>query len=143
MLYLADTTVLIGNLKGRVTAKEYVRKVMQGEIEAHISSITVAEIYHGMKKAKDPRLEETLTMLSFFPVEEVTEEIAAEGGTLFAIFGHYMGKCNPEDKRQILDALIAATAKLKGMTLITSNYKHFEQIEKNGHISCEPYSDPV
>lgn len=138
MSYIADTTLLIDYLRGREKATEYVSKIIDGEIVAYISVITEAEIFCGMK---DEEMVDVLSLLSHFTVEDVDSIIAQTGGTFYHDYGQYMGKSSEEDKRPLLDALIAATAKKLNKILITRNYKHFKPLEDAGHITCEPYKE--
>jgi len=144
MYYLADTTIIIGYLRNKPKSIEYINKVLDGEITISISTITEAEVFCGLKKDLSSMLE-TLAVLSFCKKENVTSNIAREGGKLYRDYGHYMGKSNgednEEDKRPLLDAIIAATAKSKNLTLLTENYKHFKQLEKSGHIKCQEYKE--
>jgi len=138
MSYLADTTLFIDYYRKVPKAKEYIDKLRQRKISISISVITESEIWVGIKNDKEMLYWEAL--LSFITKIPVNSEIAREAGVLYRRYGHYMGKVHPNDLRHLPDALIAATAKITGKKLITSNYSHFKQLEWDGHISCESYS---
>ncbi|MCJ7563139.1 MAG: PIN domain-containing protein [Candidatus Aminicenantes bacterium] len=137
MSYLFDTTVLIGYFHRQKESETYIAKIMDGILQASISSVTIAEVYSGIRRDDISRIDQTEAILSFFQIEDVTDEIAKEGGKLFNAYRHQMGQKCIDDKGPLLDAMIAATAKIRKMILTTNNYCHFKPMEDDGHIKCE------
>jgi predicted nucleic acid-binding protein len=133
MSYLADTTIPLGYLKDQPKPTEYIDKIKNGEMIFHLSAISVAEIYHGERRGHPERLLRIVNLLTYFKREEVTHEIAQEAGYICSEF--VMGKKDGEDKNPLFDAIIAATAKLKKLVLVTENKKHFGPLIEKGFIS--------
>jgi predicted nucleic acid-binding protein len=109
---LLDTDVLIDFLRGNAQAK---RAILDLDM-AFISTISVAELYAGVRSAKEvPALHALIQELT---VLEVTRAVAQTAGEIKAQFFPSHGVGLP-------DALIAATAQSKGLSLLTLNVKHF------------------
>ena len=138
MSYLADSTLLLDYYRKSDQAKQYIEKIQSGEITVSISVITEGEIWVGIKNENE--LFFWMALLEFVERIEVNSEIARKAGEIYKNYGHYMGKENKEDFRFMGDAYIAATCHLLNRTLITRNYKHFKQLEKQKLIKCEAYS---
>jgi predicted nucleic acid-binding protein len=92
-----------------------------------ISAITLAELQHGLRRARTPAqqhqrrtfLNEVLETLQIIPVDE---QIALRVGTLdaeMAISG---------ERVDLADLIIAATAIETDSALVTHNLRHFERI---------------
>jgi predicted nucleic acid-binding protein len=138
MSYLADTTLLIDYYRGNIKAKTYFQKLKSGKINFSISVVTEAEIWCGIKNNKE--LLSWLATLDLMGKVDVNSEIARKAGEIYKDYGHYMGKTSQEDLRHMVDAFIAATCVVLNKILITSNYKHFKQLESRGLIACESYT---
>jgi predicted nucleic acid-binding protein len=109
---LIDTDVLIDFLRGQQQATRLVLALDT----CYVSSISVAELYAGVRNNKElPALRALLDDVSILAVDGA---IAARAGELKAAFypSHGLG---------LPDALIAATAKIQGLSLLTLNVKHF------------------
>ena len=81
-----------------------------------ISTITISELYAGVREGRERETLETL--ISKLDVIEVTEAIAVAGGLFQRRYlkSHGVG---------LADAVIAATAQVSGLKLVTLNQKHF------------------
>ncbi len=113
---LVDTDVMVDYLRGRDKATRFLKK---HGARAILSSITVAELYAGVKGNEE---ESTLdNIVSLFQVVSVTPEIAKAGGLLKRDFGksHGVG---------LADAIVAATALTANADLATLNVKHFPML---------------
>jgi len=113
---LIDTDVLIDYLRGYPQSVEY----LEGLTDIpYVSALTVAELFAGVKGNKEKEKLESL--IETFSVIELNRESARLGGLFLRDHGksHGVG---------LADALIAATAKLHGLTLITLNIKHFPML---------------
>lgn len=115
-LLLIDTDVLINYLRGYVDAVTYIESLTDPFL---ISSITVAELYSGVRDGAERTALDIF--ISAFEVVAVDEAIALKGGLYRRDYGksHNVG---------LADALIAATAETKGAVLVTLNRKHFPML---------------
>lgn len=113
---LIDTDVIIDYLRGRVEAVTYIEGLTNPLL---ISTITMAELYAGVREGDERKALETF--LSAFELATVSAEIAIKGG----IYRRDYGKSH---KIGLADALIAATAEVWGATLVTLNKKHFPML---------------
>ena len=111
--FLFDTDVIIDYLRGY---REAVNFFQSFDDDFNVSAITIAELYSGVKDEEEKK--ELEYFVSLFNVIPVSVEIAVEGGYLRQAWyeSHGMG---------LADALIAATAGLNKMHLVSLNEKHF------------------
>lgn len=113
---LIDTDVLIDYLRGKAEAVAFI----DGLADPFAASVvTVAELFAGVREgAERSQLE---AFVSAIDVIEIDAAIAEQGGLFRRDFrkSHATG---------LADALIAATAELRGLTLITLNTKHFPML---------------
>jgi predicted nucleic acid-binding protein len=110
---LIDTDVLIDYLRGRAEAVSYLESLTES---LFIFAITVAELYAGVREgAERIALEQVLSVFNVIPVDEV---VAANGGLIRRDYGksHGVG---------LADAIIASTAEMRKVDLVTLNKKHF------------------
>ena len=113
---LIDTDVLIDYLKANSQAVNFLENLTQLLL---ISSITVAELYAGVREGKERIALDNF--ISAFEIVPVDEKIATLGGLYRRDYGksHGVG---------LADALIAATANIKQAKLVTLNQKHFPML---------------
>jgi predicted nucleic acid-binding protein len=113
---LIDTDVLIDYLRGNSQGIDYLENITGLLL---VSSITVAELYAGVREGKERTALESFIMV--FEVVPVDEKIATLGGLYRRDYGksHGVG---------LADALIAATASIKQAKLVTLNQKHFPMV---------------
>jgi predicted nucleic acid-binding protein len=115
--YLLDTCVLIDVLRSRRQAIAFVEGL---EGEPWVSVVTAAELLAGQRspveRSKIGQLLEELV------VADVVLEIAVLAGTFCRDFRQTHGV-------EIPDALIAATAKVHGVRLVTRNLRHFPMLD--------------
>jgi predicted nucleic acid-binding protein len=115
--FLFDKDVIIDYLRGNKQAIEYFETI---DGEFHLSAITTAELYTGVKGEEERNQLEYF--LSLFDIIPVSKEIETEGGQL-------RQKWHKSHGTGLADALIAATAISKSLTLISLNKKHFGMME--------------
>jgi len=120
--YLIDSDVLIGAYRRDTRSRHWLRAhVDEGQA---VSLISAGEMYEGAEHASNPQLElhairEFLS--SFAPVgldDEVMQRFARERASL-----RRQGRMIAD-----LNLLIAATALVNNLTLVTRNTRHFERI---------------
>ncbi len=115
-LILIDTDVMIDYLRGNEKAVSFLRKHAD---HIALSSITVAELYAGVRNGAE---EETLdALMALFRIVPVTGQNAKLGGLLKRTFGRSRGV-------GLADAIIAATAQLENAELATLNTKHYPML---------------
>lgn len=123
---ILDTTELIRAERARLSVREVMRRLPLDETP-YISVITLAELQHGLRRAKTPTqqlqrsifLNEVIRVLSSIPVDQ---QIALRVGLLdaeMALRG---------ERVDLADLIIAATAIELGLLLVTRNLRHFEHI---------------
>jgi predicted nucleic acid-binding protein len=115
-LLLIDTDVIIDYLRGQADAVTYIESLTNPLL---ISTVTVAELYSGVREGEERTALETF--ISAFELVPVSEEIAVKGGL-------YRRGYSKSHKVGLADALIAATAEVRGATLVTLNTKHFPML---------------
>ena len=117
-MLLIDSTVLIDFLRGKPQAMEFLQNLRE---EAAISALNVAEIMAGRKAgARDENfLQELAARHEVFPVDF---EIAALGG-------QYVREYSNSHGTGVVDALLAATAEIKGCRFVTHNVRHFPMLK--------------
>lgn len=115
-LLLVDTDVLIDYFRGQPNAVGYIEGLTTPFL---ISAVTVAELYSGVREGEERKALDAF--VEAFGAVAVDEEIAAKGGL------HRRDYRKSHDMA-LPDALIAATAEVKGATLVTLNDKHFPML---------------
>ena len=121
MSFLIDTDVCSAYLKqvGTVT-----NRFMQHAGQLHISTITAAELYTWALRAKAPplRLQGLLDLLGEVTVHDLNHDVAREFGRLRS------GFLDAGQAKPVLDLLIAATALVHNLTVVTHNSQDFSGI---------------
>jgi hypothetical protein len=122
MAYLIDTDVLIWHLRGHRPTVDLLRKLAresregEGMVPLGCSVISVFEVRVGMRPKEETATEQLLNSLERYPVDEAIARRAADYYRAFAQRGVTL---------HIADLLIAATAALRRLTLVTYNPGHF------------------
>jgi predicted nucleic acid-binding protein len=116
-LLLVDTDVLIDYFRGQPHAVGYIEGLTTPFL---ISAVTVAELYSGVREGEERKALDAF--VAAFGAVPVDEEIAAKGGL-------YRRDYRKSHDLALPDALIAATAEVKGATLVTLNNKHFPMLK--------------
>ena len=114
---LLDSCIVIDYLREHPPAVRYIRTLAT---EPLLSAVTITEVYVGVRnRAEASRVE---MLVDLFVVLAVDAEIARRGGELRRRFARSHGT-------GLLDALIAATAQIHGVRLVTRNARHFPMLE--------------
>lgn len=114
-MYLIDTDVLIWVLRGNKIYQDFLLKLK----DAHplsISVITIAEIYKNIYPAE---MVKTENVLNEFLNLEVNAAVAKQAGLYWQQFIKRLKNLS------LTDCLIAATASVNNITLVSLNSKHF------------------
>ncbi|MBP1468209.1 type II toxin-antitoxin system VapC family toxin [Candidatus Chloroploca sp. M-50] len=113
---LIDTDVLIDYLRDKQEAVAYVDNLT---VPLFLSVINVAELYAGVRDgAERTKLDAFINAFTIVPLDR---EIGVTGGLYRRDYGKSHGT-------GLADALIAATARLHSLTLVTLNKKHFPML---------------
>jgi len=114
--YLLDTTTIIDHLRGDRKVSSYLEEIgMRGDI-AGCCCINITEVYTGVKEKEKEETDRFVESLYYY---DVTKEIARLAGGLKQ---KYIKKGKT---LAITDVIIAATAMVYGLTLVTKNVKHY------------------
>lgn len=127
MKYMLDTNICVYLIKKKPENVLIKLHSNMGE-GVSISSITLAELMHGVEASAYPErnalaLNQFLSIMDILPFDD---EAAAEYGKICATLrrqGTPIG---------VMDMLIAAHAKAKGLIIVTNNVGEFERIEGLG-----------
>lgn len=114
---LFDTNVLIEYLRGKDEAQTYIDNIQD---VVYMSSISMAELYAGVRKGEESRKLEVF--IETFEVISLNKNIAKIGGL-------YRNQYKLSHGTGLADALIAATAKEIDAQVITFNIKHFPMLD--------------
>lgn len=112
---IIDTNILIDHLKGKLEAREFLKKLIEDDVRILCSVITIIELLSGMQPEEKEQLD---LFLSFFHKLGVDAE-AAE------IAGEYMYEYRKSHGINMADAIIAASARQTGIALYTLNKKRY------------------
>lgn len=122
-MYLLDTNICIYLIKKR--PQQVVMNLKKHTIEQiMISSVTVAELYYGVRKSQYQQKNEDalIQFLSSFELVPFTDEDAFLYGEI---------RTDLEKKGQIIgpyDLQLAAQCLSRGMTIVTNNEKEFSRV---------------
>jgi len=118
MSFLVDTDTCSAYLKGD---RHIWQRFMQYGGRLHLSSITVGELFTWSLRAhaSPKRLQALLDLLTDVTVLDVTVDVSREFGELRAVLLD-AGQGTPD-----MDLLIAATALVHNLTLVTHNVRDF------------------
>jgi hypothetical protein len=115
-MVLLDTTVLVDALRGHSEALRYIEQLPD---RPAISSVTVAELYAGVRVEEEEALHQFISIFNVFPVDASVAQRA----------GYWRRDFGPGHGTSLTDAMIAATAETQGAELATHNTKHFPMLE--------------
>lgn len=119
MAYLVDTNLIIEHSKDVAAAVELLRRLKEKD-DLFCSVISLTEFRVGLERKIRWQMKKVKE--SYFPLN-VTPEIAE-------LAGAYLRKYTPRILRfDISDAIVAATAIVHGLSLVTKNIKHFPMPE--------------
>jgi predicted nucleic acid-binding protein len=110
--FLVDTDVIIEYLRGREQAVGCLES-LEGTL--HVSVITVAELYSGVRDNEQEALEQ---FLNAFDVVAVDMSLARSAGLCRKSY-------QPAYGTGLADAIVAMSAKAVGATLVTFNRRHY------------------
>lgn len=113
--FLVDTDILIDHLRGYPRARAFLEERYRENDDLYCSVITRAELFSGLRPGEEEEVRALLNSLKEIPIDRFVAEEA----------GAYRRKFRRSHQLLLPDALIAASCKVKGSTLVTLNVKHF------------------
>ncbi|MDB5753168.1 MAG: plasmid stability protein stbB-like protein [Ramlibacter sp.] len=126
MRWLLDTCV-VSELARKLPDASVIRWLSQHASEAAMTVVTVGEVQSGIERLAPGRQRNALQHWSDGPCRQCSERIVASDEPVGRTFGRPKASLQAIGKRQDdLDLLIAATATVRQLTLVTRNTRHFE-----------------
>ena len=124
MRYMLDTNICIYAIKHK-PEQVFIRLQEHDPIDICISSVTYAELVHGVEKSKAVEKNRVALALLFANIEIMNfDSLAAESyGKIRADLEKAGTPIGP------LDTMIAGHAKALGYTVVTNNIKEFERVK--------------
>ncbi len=116
--YLIDTNLFIDVLKGK---RQAILQLQALQSTSVVSFVTVGELMQGSRNKNE--LKEINKLMELFEVDYAGPEVIIDA---LALLQHYQ----PKIGLQLLDSIIASTAKNKEYTLVTTDKKHFAKIRE-------------
>ena len=117
MPYLVDSDVLIDISRGKAPVREYIDALPEGWA---ISQISALELIVGPRDNRD--LADIDAFLSGYVIVPLRGSIGTRAYELLKLYAKSQGL-------HVFDSLIAATAIVEGLSLVTKNRRHFGMIE--------------
>lgn len=111
-----DTTVLIDALRSRNRRRAFLAGLVASGRELVTSTISIAEVYGGLRPGEEQATQAFLTVLEWIPVSPAIAQRAGNMKAALQRRGH---------TRSITDMIIAATALESGVPVATDNRKDF------------------
>lgn len=112
---LIDTDILIDHFHGHGAASALVNGFVAADEQLVISVVTVTELLGGMRPGEETQTEQ---LLGLFTVLDVDEAVGRQAAAYLQVFRR-------SHRIDLGDALIAATAFVSGIELLTRNVKHY------------------
>ena len=123
MTFLIDTDICSAHLKNVQTVSN---RFVQYSGGLYISTVTLGELYTWAFRSKSSpkHLEGLIALLSDMSILDVDHDVAREFGE---IRGQLLDRGQPVSG---MDLLIAATALVHGLTVVTHNTRHFKNVPR-------------
>lgn len=109
---LFDSTVLVDLYRGQPAVRSYLDSVLDGRIAAHLSVITEAELWRGLRVDETERHEALLSLFVRLPLQSAAARQAGAWMQRYGSFG--LGW---------VDAFIVATARQAGLAVLTRDHR--------------------
>lgn len=114
-MFLIDTDIIIWVLRGNKKYEEFLQNIKDKD-SLSVSTVTIAEIYKNVFPSEIVKTENVLSELETW---DVTPSIAKQAGLYWQEYIKQLKNLS------LTDCLIAATANVNNLTLVSLNTKHF------------------
>ncbi len=121
-MYLLDTNVISELRKTRPHGAVVAWLESVRDADLHLAAVTLAEIQAGVEITREQDAAKAAEIEAWLELVAGTWNVLAADGAVFRAWARLMHKM---DDRLIEDALIAATAAVHGLTVVTRNVKDF------------------
>jgi toxin FitB len=136
--FLLDTNVVSEIRRGR---DQYVRAWVEGveDVDLHLSVLTLGEIRKGIEllRGRDPAQAEVFASW----LDELGTRFSDRIVPIDARIAEEWGRLNATAPRNTVDSLIAASARVRGFTVVTRNTRDFEDCSVEVLDPWQPPSD--
>lgn len=121
-MYLLDTNVVseLRRAKPHGVVVAWLEGVADGDL--HLSAVVLGEIQAGVKITRERDAAKAAEIEAWLELVAATYNVLAADGAVFRTWARLMHR---SEDRPIEDALIAATALVHGLTVVTRNLKDF------------------
>lgn len=119
-MILVDSDVLIAHLRGLPAATSWLQEARETTGPLAVSVVSLAEITGGMRSGERSAV---WRLLGIFRVEPINEVIARRAGEMMRRYRRSHGAIG------LGDYLIAGTADVRGLDLVTLNVRHYPMFE--------------
>jgi len=119
-MILVDSDILVWILMGKREIKERFKKTAaETDGTIYLTPIQIAEIYGGIRENERTDTEIFLNSFMILNIDQGIGKLA----------GDFINRYRKSHHLTLADAMIAATAKIHGLTLWTLNKKHYPMLE--------------
>jgi predicted nucleic acid-binding protein len=124
-VYLLDTNVIseLRKLRPHVAVVAWLESVRDADL--HLSAVTLGEIQAGVEITRERDADKAAEIEAWLELVAGTWNVLAADGRVFRALARLM---HARDDRLVEDALIAATAAVHGLTVVTRNVKDFRPL---------------
>ena len=130
MGYLLDTSVAIHLRDGDQAIKQHLLELDESPFLSAVTRVELEGGIYAKPEFSDRRRAGVQALLNMLPVLDFDFEMAEAYGRILEITGF--------SKRKIIDRMIAATALVEGLTVITVNARDFKDVPELDIIEWEP-----
>lgn len=127
--FLIDSDVLIDHLRGFKPARDFLSALVLDGATLHFSVISEAEIFSNVRFGEERQIQALFDSLDRLVIDGPTARQA----------GRYRSAFRGSYQLALPDTLIAATAQVRGATLVTRNVRHYPMADIE---VIEPYTFP-
>jgi predicted nucleic acid-binding protein len=120
MNLLLDTTVMIDVVRFRNQRNEFLAELARSGHRLYTSTLNIAELYAGVRRAETARIEALLSGLEYYELTAPIARLAGQMRNAWAQKGRTLS---------LADTIVAATAIDRGCALLTDNPKDFPMRE--------------
>ena len=125
-MYLLDTDVLSELRKPKPHGAVIARIGSVDDRDLHLSAVTLGEIQIGIEITRDQDVARAAEIEAWADYVVDTWNVLPMDGAIFRLWAKLM---HGKSKELIADAMIAATAKLHGLTVVTRNVRDFKEFD--------------